>query len=62
MISECCTGCDQKKVKADLEKICEKWDALTLQAPALYLKEASCIRDADEPGRVFRLNAATAPV
>ena len=62
MISECTTGCDQKKVKADLEKICEKWDALTLQAPALYLKEASCIRDADEPGRVFRLNAATAPV
>jgi hypothetical protein len=62
MISECSTGCDQKKVKADLEKICEKWDALTLQAPALYLKEASYIRDADEPGRVFRLNAATAPV
>jgi hypothetical protein len=49
-------------VRAELEKICEKWDALTLQAPALYLKEASCIRDADEPGRVFRLNAATAPV
>jgi len=24
MISECSTGCDQKKVKADLEKICEK--------------------------------------
>ena len=31
-----------------LEKICEKWDALTLQAPALYLKEASFIRDSDE--------------
>jgi len=37
MISECSTGCDQKKVKADLEKnFAEKWDALTLQAPALY--------------------------
>jgi hypothetical protein len=35
-------------VRAELEKICEKWDALTLQAPALYLKEASFIRDSDE--------------
>ena len=62
MISECSTGCDQKKVRADLEKICEKWDALTLQAPALYLKEASSIRDADEPGRVLRLKTAGAPI
>jgi hypothetical protein len=47
-ISECSSGCDPGKVKAELERICEKWDALTLQAPALYLKEASFIRDTEE--------------
>jgi hypothetical protein len=54
VISECSTGCDRNKVKAELEKICEKWDALTLQAPALYLKEASFIRDHDEPSHENR--------
>jgi hypothetical protein len=54
IISECSTGDDQHKVKAELEKICEKWDALTLQAPALYLKEASFIRDPDEASRAYR--------
>ena len=48
IIAGCSAGCDQNMVKAELEKICEKWDALTLQAPALYLKEASFIRDSDE--------------
>ena len=48
IIAGCSAGCDQDMVKAELEKICEKWDALTLQAPALYLKEASFIRDSDE--------------
>ncbi len=48
LIAGCSAGCDQNMVKAELEKICEKWDALTLQAPALYLKEASFIRDSDE--------------
>src|SRR6202035_1627612 len=48
IIAGCGAGCDQNMVKAELEKICEKWDALTLQAPALYLKEASFIRDSDE--------------
>jgi hypothetical protein len=48
IIAGCSAGCDQNMVRAELEKICEKWDALTLQAPALYLKEASFIRDSDE--------------
>jgi hypothetical protein len=48
IIAGCSAGCDQNMVRAELEKICEKWDALTLQAPALYLKEASFIRDFDE--------------
>jgi hypothetical protein len=59
---ECSTGCDQKKVKAELEKICEKWDALTLQAPALYLKEASSSGVRTNSGRVFRLKTATIPI
>jgi hypothetical protein len=48
LIAGCSAGCDKNMVKAEMEKICEKWDALTLQAPALYLKEASFIRDPDE--------------
>lgn len=48
LIAGCNAGRDQNMVKAELEKICEKWDALTLQAPALYLNEASFIRDSDE--------------
>jgi hypothetical protein len=50
MKSECSTGCDATAVKAELEKICWKWDALTLQAPALYLKEVTFIRDPEEGG------------
>jgi hypothetical protein len=54
LIAGCSAGCDQNMVKAELEKICEKWHALTLQAPALYLKEASFIRDSDEASREHR--------
>ena len=55
IIAGCSAGCDQNMVKAELEKICEKWDALTLQAPALYLKEASFIRDSDEAsGQIYK--------
>ena len=54
IISECSTECDRNTVKEELQKICEKWDALTLQAPALYLKEASFVRDHDEIGHESR--------
>lgn len=45
MISECASGCDRKEVTQKLTEICEKWDALTLQAPALYLKEWKMIKE-----------------
>jgi hypothetical protein len=39
MMSECSSGCDRNQVIRELKNICEKWDALTLQAPALYKQE-----------------------
>ena len=54
MISECNSGCDPDKVKTELKKICEKWDALTLQAPALYLNEKAFNEASDEAPRARR--------
>jgi hypothetical protein len=39
MIANCTTGCDIDRVRRELRIICEKWDALTTQAPALYASE-----------------------
>lgn len=39
MISECSTECDLNGVRRQLRDICEKWDMLTAQAPALYRTE-----------------------
>jgi hypothetical protein len=39
MISECTTERDLDEVRHQLRDICEKWDALTAQAPALYRAE-----------------------
>lgn len=39
MMSECSSGCDRNQAIRELRDICEKWDALTLQAPALYANE-----------------------
>jgi hypothetical protein len=54
MIWECNSGCDSDKVKAELKKICEKWDALTLQAPALYLNKTALNGASDEAPRARR--------
>ena len=51
---ECHTGKDEDKVTAELKKICEKWDALTLQAPALYLDEDNMNKISDEARRPHR--------
>jgi hypothetical protein len=40
VIAECSGFCDVHKAQEELQKICEKWDGLTLQAPALYRKDA----------------------
>jgi hypothetical protein len=39
MIANCTSECDIDRVRRDLRTICEKWDALTTQAPALYASE-----------------------
>ena len=54
IIAGCSAGCDQNMVKAELEKICEKWDALTLQAPALYLNKTALNGASDEAPRARR--------
>ena len=36
---------DSNKVKRELFQLCEKWDTLTIQAPALYRREAKKLRN-----------------
>jgi hypothetical protein len=40
IIVECAGEIDHEKLKREINTICEKWNALTLQSPTLYRKEA----------------------